>query len=1049
MKFTEEALEKAVIELFQAENYQHLNGTHIHKEISEVLLRDDLKTFLLNRYSEDDITPSEIASIIRKLEILPASNLYDSNKAIMKLVSDGFVMKREDRSKKDLFIQLLDFETLDNNLFKIVNQLEIQGYEKRIPDGIVYINGLPLVVLEFKSAIKENTTIKDAYTQLTVRYRRDIPELFKYNAVCIISDGVNNKAGSLFAPYDFFYAWRKIEGNEPLEKNGIDSLFTLIKGLFNQARLLDVIHHFVYFPDTSTKEEKIVPRYPQYYAGIKLFESIKQNMKPHGSGKGGTYFGATGCGKSFTMLYLTRLLMRSVHFQSPTIVLITDRTDLDDQLSTQFTNAKGFIGDDTVICVESRDDLKTYLKNRNSGGVFLTTIHKFTESTELLTDRANVICISDEAHRSQINLEQTVTVTALGVEKKYGFAKYLHDSLPNATYVGFTGTPIDGTLAVFGEVVDAYTMKESVHDEITVRIIYEGRAAKVLLNDAKLKEIEDYYKKCAEDGTNDYQIEESKKATTQLEIILGDPKRLKLVAQDFVAHYEKRMEEGASVKGKVMFVSSSHPIAYGLYKEIITLRPQWAEIREASEDTNLTEKEKKEVKPIEKIKMVMTRHKDDAKELYDLLGTKESRKELDRQFKNEKSNFKIAIVVDMWLTGFDVPFLDTIYIDKPIQQHSLIQTISRVNRVYEGKEAGLVVDYIGIKSNMNAALAKYSKVDINDFEDTDKAVVIVKDQLDLLAKLFYKFAHSLYFTGSSLQQLHCLNQSVEYVQLTEETEKRFMAITKKLRSAYGLCCSSEDINQQERDTIHYYLAIRAIIHKLTKGDAPDSAQMNEAVRKMIEEALISEGIEEIFKLDKDDPNQNADIFSDDYMAKIDKIKLPNTKIKLLQKLLSKAIAEFKKTNRIKGVDFSKKLKRLVEIYNEREDDTAFANDVLNDVAEQFTNLFEELKKERNSFIDLGIDFEEKAFYDILKAIAEKHQFEYSHDKLITLSKEVKKIIDDKARYTDWSHRDDIKAELKVDLILILAEYGYPPVPKDEIFKEIFEQAENFKKYSGV
>lgn len=462
MKFTEEALENAVIELFQAENYQHLNGTHIHKEISEVLLRDDLKTFLLNRYSEDEITLAEIASIIRKLEIFPVSALYDSNKAIIKLVSDGFVMKREDRSKKDLFIQLLDFETLDNNLFKIVNQLEIQGYEKRIPDGIVYINGLPLVVLEFKSAIKENTTIKDAYTQLTVRYRRDIPELFKYNALCIISDGVNNKSGSLFAPYDFFYAWRKIEGNEPLEKNGIDSLFTLIKGFFNQARLLDVIHHFIYFPDTSTKEEKIVPRYPQYYAGMKLFESIKQNMKPHGSGKGGTYFGATGCGKSFIMLYLTRLLMRSVHFQSPTIVLITDRTDLDDQLSAQFTNAKGFIGDDTVICVESRDDLKTHLQNRKSGGVFLTTIHKFTEATDLLTDRANVICISDEAHRSQINLEQTVKVTAKGVEKKYGFAKYLHDSLPNATYVGFTGTPIDGTLAVFGKEADSYTMKRVV-----------------------------------------------------------------------------------------------------------------------------------------------------------------------------------------------------------------------------------------------------------------------------------------------------------------------------------------------------------------------------------------------------------------------------------------------------------------------------------------------------------------------------------------------------------------------------------------------------------
>ncbi|MEC0235680.1 HsdR family type I site-specific deoxyribonuclease [Paenibacillus kribbensis] len=1048
MKFTEESLEKAVIELFETENYQHQNGMHIHKEMSDVLLRDDLKTYLLNRYSDDDIRVTEIESIIREMEILPSSALYESNKSIIKMISDGFVFKREDRNKKDLFIQLLDFDILENNIFKIVNQLEIQGYEKRIPDGIVYVNGLPLVVLEFKSAIKENTTINDAFTQLTVRYRRDIPELFKYNALCVISDGVNNKSGSLFAPYDFFYGWRKIDGNEQMDREGIDSLFTMVKGLFNQKRLLDVVRHFVYFPDTSTKEEKIVPRYPQYYAANKLLESIKRNMKPHGSGKGGTYFGATGCGKSFTMLYLTRLLMRSVHFQSPTIVLITDRTDLDDQLSGQFTNAKGFIGDDLVVSVESRAELKTYLQSRKSGGVFLTTIHKFNEDTDLLTERTNVICISDEAHRSQINLDQKIKLTKDGVEKKYGFAKHLHDSLPNATYVGFTGTPIDATMAVFGEVEDSYTMIESVYDEITVRIVYEGRAAKVNLNNTKLQEIEDYYKVCETAGANEYQIDESKRAVTQMDVILGDPKRLKLVAKDFVEHYEKRIEEGATVKGKVMFASSNRPIAYDLYKQIIALRPQWAEIRECDEGLELTEKERQEIKPIEKIKMVMTRNQDDPKELYELLGTKDYRKELDRQYKNEKSNFKIAIVVDMWLTGFDVPFLDTIYIDKPIQQHSLIQTISRVNRVYEGKENGLVVDYIGIKSNMNVALKKYGVVNGENFDGTDKAVVIVKDQLDLLARLFNKFDSSAYFKGTSLQQLHGLNRAVEFAQQTEELEKRFMAIVKKLRSAYSLCCSSEDINQSERDHIHFYFAIKSIIHKLTVGEAPDTSQMNEKVRQMIQEALISEGIEEIFKLDKNDPNNNADLFSDEYLAKIDKIKLPNTKIKLLQKLLAKAIEEFKKTNRIQGVDFSKRLKKLIDVYNERKDFQAMQSDILDDVADQFANLFEELVRERNSFKDLGIDFEEKAFYDILKTISEKYKFEYAHDKLLKLSQDIKKIIDDKARYTDWSHREDIKAELKVDLILTLADNGYPPVPKDEIFREIFEQAENFKKYRG-
>jgi type I restriction enzyme R subunit len=1046
MKFNEETLELAVIELFEAENIPHQNGKFIHKEMSDVLLRDDLRAFLFNQYSNDDITLNEVNSIIRKLEVFPSSVLYDSNRQIMKLVADGFTFNREDRSKKDLFIQLIDYDVIDNNIFKIVNQLEIQGFEKRIPDGIIYINGLPLVVLEFKSAVKHDTTIKDAFTQLTVRYKRDIPELFKYNAFCVISDGVNNKSGSLFAPYDFYYAWRKTDLNSKAE-DGINSLYTMVQGLFNKERLVDVIKNFIYFPDTSKKDEKIVCRYPQYYAAKKLFENIKVNMRPHGNGKGGTYFGATGCGKSFTMLYLSRLLMRSTHFSSPTIVIITDRTDLDDQLSAQFTNAKSFIGDDTIVSVETRAELKTVLQNRNSGGVFLTTIHKFNENTDLLTERANIICISDEAHRSQINLDQKLKITDKGVERKYGFAKHLHNSLPNATYVGFTGTPVDGTLEVFGDVIDAYTMKESVEDKITVKIVYEGRAAKVLLNEAKLKEIEDYYKKCAEEGTNDYQIEESKKAVTQMEAILGDPKRVKTVAKDFVQHYETRVEEGASVKGKVMFVAASRNIAFNLYKEIIVLRPEWAEIKECDAGLKLTEKERKEIKPIEKIKLIMTRGKDDAKDLYDAIGPKEEKKELDRQFKNEKSNFKIAMVVDMWLTGFDVPFLDTIYIDKPLQQHSLIQTISRVNRVYEGKEMGLVVDYIGIKSNMNSALKKYSVVGGDDFEDIEKAVVLVKDQLDLLSKLFTNFDGTSYFKGTPLQQLNCLNRAAEYVQLTAEIEKRFMAMVKKLRSAYSLCCSSEDISSVERDYIHFYFAVRAIVHKLTKGEAPDTAQMNERVQKMIEEAIISEGVEEIFELGKGKNDGKEDIFSDAYMAKIDKIKLPNTKIKLLQTLLAKAIEDYKKVNKIKGVDFSKKLKKLIAVYNERKEFDVFQSEVLDDVADQFAKLFEELKLERNSFLDLGIDFEEKAFYDILKAIALKFKFDYPEDKLIKLSKEVKKVVDDKAKYTDWAHRDDIKAELKVDLIITLDENGYPPVTKDEVFKEIFEQAENFKKYS--
>ena len=1044
-KFTEEKLELAFIELLQEQDISYQYGKEINRNESEVLLKDDLKEYLSDRYKTDNITDSEITQIVRKLQSYPASDLYDTNKSIMKLVSDGFIFKREDAVAKDIHIQFINYEDVEKNNFKIVNQLEIVGYERRIPDGILYINGMPLVVFEFKSAIREEATLHDAFVQLTTRYKRDIPELFKYNAFCIISDGVNNKAGSFFAPYEFFYAWRKITGDE-IDVDGIDSMYSMIAGMFNKERLVDIIHNFIYMPDKSKDEQKIVCRYPQYYATKKLYENIKLHLRPHGDGKGGTYFGATGCGKSFTMLYLTRMLMKSVDFSSPTIILITDRTDLDTQLSSQFVNAKGFIGDDIVVSVESREDLRKKLQSRESGGVFLTTIHKFTEDLELLSERTNIICISDEAHRSQINLEQKVKVTKDGVKKTYGFAKYLHDSLPNATFVGFTGTPIDATLDVFGNIVDSYTMTESVRDEITVRVVYEGRAAKVLLDNSKLQDIEDYYEECAGAGANEYQIETSKKSMANMSEILGDPDRLKAIAKDFVKHYENRVSEGATVKGKAIFVSSSRKIAYALFKELVALRPQWNDKRVCDETVKLTDKERREILPLEKIKMIMTRNKDDEKELYDMLGSKKYRKTLDTQFKNEKSNFKIAIVVDMWLTGFDVPFLDTIYIDKPIQEHSLIQTISRVNRKYKSKSKGLVVDYIGIKTAMNKALKQFSRIDGQNFEDINDSIVVVKDQLDLLFLLFHKFDTSLYFDGTPTEQLECLNKAVEYVQLTKELETRFMYLVKRLKSAYDICCGSEAFTQNEKDYIHFYLAIRSIVIKLTRGDAPDSAQMNAKVSQMIAEALKSDGVEEIFKLGSEDEAQ-IDIFDEDYINKIDKIKLPNTKIKLLQQLLAKALEDFKKVNKVKAVDFSKKFTNLVEKYNERKEEDVLVSSVLEDFTDEIIDLYHELKKEKESFKDMGIDFEEKAFYDILKAIAFKFDFDYPDDKLIILAKEVKKVVDDKSKYTDWNIRDDIKAELKVDLIMLLAKHGYPPITKDEVFKEIFEQAENFKKYS--
>lgn len=1041
-KFDEHALEMSIMELFENEGYEHLTGNDIHREKAEVLLVDDLKNYLYDRYADDGITPSEVESIILNLHSI-TGNLYEVNKTVFKMISDGFILNREDRSLKDLYIHLIDFENPDHNIFKIVNQVEISGFDQsRIPDGIVYVNGIPLVVLEFKSAIQENTTIMDAYRQLTIRYRRDIPEIFKYNAFVVISDGVNNKCGSLFSPYEFFYAWRKIESDDK-EVDGIDSLLAMIKGLFRKERLISVVKNFIYFPDSGDKELKIVCRYPQYFAATKLFQNVKKELRPLGSGKGGTYFGATGCGKSYTMLFLTRMLMKSKYFHSPTIIIITDRTDLDDQLSKQFINSKVFIGDNSVINIDSREELRKSLQGRTSGGVYLTTIQKFTEDLQLLSDRDNIICISDEAHRSQVNLDQKIKITESGVQKKYGFAKYLHDSLPNATYVGFTGTPIDATIKVFGPVVDSYTMTESVRDGITVNLVYDGRAAKVNLNQNKLKEIEEYYNHCADEGANEHQIEESKKAMAHLDVILGDPDRLSSVAKDFIKHYENRVEEGASVAGKAMFVCANRTIAFDLYKKIVELRPEWVIPKECDDGVTLNDKEKKLLKPIEKIRLVMTRNKDDEKNLYDLLGTKEERKELDRQFKNVKSNFKIAIVVDMWLTGFDVPSLDTIYIDKPIQQHTLIQTISRVNRVYKGKDKGLIIDYIGIKKNMNIALKRYTNFESEEFEGIEQSINIVRDQLEVLKNIFHGFEDKDYFNGSPLERLRCLNRAVEFVQQTEELERRFMAAVRRMKQAYNLCSSSESFLEREIDYIHFYSAVRSILFKLTKGDAPDITQMNQKVREMVAEAIRSDGVEELFEAGK---NVDIDIFSDEYIAKINNLPLPNTKIKLLQKLLSQAIDEYKKVNKIKGKEFSDRMNAIVDSYNDRRKDEVYAHQVLDNVAEELSQLLAKLKEEKNSFESMGIDFEEKAFYDILKMTAEKFEFEYPHEKLITLARKIKNIVADKTKYTDWSKREDIKAALKVELIIVLDENKYPPVIKDEVFQQVFEQAENFKKY---
>ena len=989
------------------------------------MLRDVLVAFLQTRYQKQGITSAEVMRAADRLCATPEGNLYDANRATHRLMTEGFFLSREDSSLPDLYIRPIDWEDAENNDFCLVTQLEVQGTELRRPDGVLYVNGLPLVVLEFKSAVREEATLTEAHRQVTIRYGRDIPELMRFAAFVVLSDGVNSKYGTQFSSYDYFYSWPKRNSTDEAAI-GIDSLQTLIGGLLSKERLLSIVRDFVFFPDSGQRETKIICRYPQFFATHKLYDHILKHARfvAGGDGRGGTYFGTTGCGKSLTMLFLTRQLMRSRELASPTIILITDRTDLDQQLSVQFSEARQFIGDDQIVSIQSRRQLRELLGGRKSGGVFLTTIHKFNEDTDLLSHRANIICISDEAHRSQTNLQEKLTTTEEGVRRSYGFAHHLHRSLPNATYVGFTGTPIDATIEVFGEVVDTYTMTESVADGITRRIVYDGRAARILPDAHKVKEIEVYYKQCEQEGSTPEQIEASKRAVTQMERILGDVGRLRIVAEDLIKHYEGRIEEGCSVCGKAMIVCMNRRIAYALYQQLIALRPEW------EQDGFLH--------------LVMTRHKDDMPKLYQLLGTDEDRQALAQSFKQADSAFKIAIVVDMWITGFDAPCLDTMYIDKPLQRHTLIQTISRVNRVYPGKEKGLVVDYIGIKSALNAALKQYATGGEEDcLETNEQALRLVKDELDILRGLFYGFDWQPFSQGKPLEQLNCLKLGAEFVQ-EKQLEARFLGHCRKLRSAFKLCSGSVELEYSDIEDIHFFTAVRSILVKLSgKADAPDMEQMNSRVEKMISEALRSEGVEEILQIGEE---EQLDLLSEAYMQRIERLPYPHTKVKLMERLLKQVIKGFRRVNKFKALDFTKRLNDLIARYNDRRDSAVFAEEVVNEVAQQMSDMLRDLHTEKNSFAKLGIIYEEKAFYDILKAIAQQFGFEYPEEKLLLLSTRIKDLIDDKSNYTDWSTRGDIKAELKMDLIVLLSEYGYPPVTNDAVFKEILEQAENFKQY---
>ena len=1044
-KFTEAELEQAIIELFTVQGYTYVHGGNIHRQYEDILLLDDLRSFLTVRYAAENLSDVEIQKIINKLNLINATPLYIGNREAFWLVNEGFDLIRDDISKVALHVDYIDFDHPENNIFKVVNQYSVQGEHLRRPDLLVFINGIPVAICEFKTAIEEDTTIYDAWEQITIRYCRDIPKLMRYCFLSVISDGANTRMGSIFTPYQYYYSWNKANDTDKVS-NGISSLFTMIKGAFAKNRVSSLLRDFVFYPDDSAENEAIVCRYPQFFGAQRMLDSIRQHLRPEGDGKGGTYFGATGCGKTYTMLFLSRLIAQRDNeaFNNPTIIILTDREDLDTQTSELFVTATKYLHEEDVRSIESRDDMEKTLKGRPSGGIYITTIQKFCEKTGLLSKRSNIICISDEAHRTQTSIGAKLKKTDKGVFTTYGFGYYLRTSFPNATYCGFTGTPIDETIAVFGDVVDSYTMKESSDDGITVRIAYEPRLARVIVSDEQAKEIQKYYEQCAEQGSTEEQIEESKRAMSRMTAILGHPDRLHRLAVDIADHYDALCTEKPGIIQKAMIVCADRPLAFQVLKEILSIRPDWGIARKAEDESTLSKEQLDKLIPLPKINLVATQGQNDEKELYDMCGTKEYRKKLDKQFKNDYSNFKIAIVVDMWITGFDVPSLAVMYIDKPLQKHTLIQTISRVNRVFDGKDKGLVVDYIGIKNDMLEAIKRYGGPQESPIDELNISLGIFRNHLALIDELLVTFNASKFYSGTPLERLNCLNAAAEYMQTSKEMQTRFMGLSRRLKSAYMICFPSGELSDTETSKAQFYLAIRSIIYKQTKGDAPDAEIMNRVVEDMVREAITCTGIENIV-----DDHKQVDLFSEDFLLELQSVKMPITRFNALLKLLRKAITAYGRTNKVKAIEFDERLKRVVEEYNSR-DKLVFTSEVVadfvNGLSDQLIQILNDLKDDKASFEKIGITYEEKAFYDILIKVRDDHGFPYEDEKCLVLAKKIKELVDDKAQFADWSTRDDIKNQLNMDLTVLLYKNGYPPEWDEEVFEKVMEQAENFKKY---
>lgn len=1014
MHFTEDMFEQAIIELFENMGYSHIyapdmDRTDYSSPVLDGVLLDSLVK--LNK----GLPLDAINDAMAKLRDFDTGSLLQKNMQFMDYLQNGVPVKYFDKGEeRSSLVYLIDYENVEKNSFYVVNQFTyIENGNNRRPDVILFINGLPLVLMELKSPSKDEVGAENAYNQIR-NYMQDIPSLFNYNAICVISDLSTNKAGTITSGFDRFMEWKSKDGKE-IDNSHIQ-FETFYEGLFQKERLLDMIKNFICFSVDQDKTFKILAGYHQYFAVRKAVEKAK--IATTTDGKGGVFWHTQGSGKSLSMVFYAHLLQEVL--DSPTIVVMTDRIDLDDQLYSQFSKCAKFLRQ-TPIQAQSKVHLKELLDGRVANGIFFTTMFKFEESEEPLSTRRNIVVMADEAHRGQYGMDERVVMHENEQGEKeakivVGNARIIREALPNATYIGFTGTPVStkdrNTREIFGEYIDVYDMTQAVIDGATRPVYYESRVVHLKLDENTLKLIDSTYD-ILEQRADSVTIEKSKKMLGQMESVLGAESTITSLVDDIVAHYEK--ERANLLTGKAMVVAYSRPIAMKIYRRLMEIRPDWKE----------------------KVGVVMTSGNNDPEDWKEVVGTRGHKDEMARKFKDNNDPMKIAIVVDMWLTGFDVPSLATMYVYKPMHGYNLMQAIARVNRVFKDKEGGLVVDYVGIASALKEAMNEYTARDRANYGDMDiskTAYPKFQEKLEVCRSLFHGFDYSGFMNGTALVRARLIADGANFVLDVKAKDRKDLYLKEAMLMKQSLSLCSSLTNETERREAAYFEAVRATVIKLTyggNGGKPMSlTEINAQINELLKASIQSEGVISLF--DSRTVGDNFSLFDQSFLEEVSKMKQKNIVVEILKKLLAEQVSVYKRTNLVQSHKFSEMIARIMNAY--------YNGHISNEeVIKELLNAAEQMMKDYASGEQLGLSQEELAFYDALtKPQAIKDMYE--NEVLVEMTRELTEMLR-KNRTIDWNKKETARAKMRKMVKRLLKKYKYPPEQYEDAIETVISQCE--------